>query len=172
MKTGWLRNFRTGGYFCWVRQYPITCHVSRIIPVMCLISIEQYNEEGNSLVTDPSNNQVSFSRPDTNWLQGLQLIIELIIGFFLSQWSVMKIKIKYIRICHFWKFTDITWKFFLFIWQGSYPGILLIFTLYFCLDYHLTTKNKLLVAIAENGSVCLHRLPSIMAGFSNSNFSA
>ena len=66
MTIGWLRNFRTGGYFCWGRQYPITCHVSRIIPVMCLISIEQHNEEGNSLVTDPSNNQVSFSRPDTN----------------------------------------------------------------------------------------------------------
>ena len=32
------------------------------INTMNLISIEQYNEEGNALRTDPSNNQSNFSK--------------------------------------------------------------------------------------------------------------
>ena len=35
---------------------------AKAINTMHLISIEQYNEEGNTLRTDPSNNQCSFNR--------------------------------------------------------------------------------------------------------------
>ena len=72
---------------------------------------------------------------------------------------------------NWWKFTNITWKFFLFYLVRVILLYITNFYIVSFLDWSSNNKNlSLPFAITENRFVCLHKLTSIMAGFSNSTF--